>query len=108
MRAVPLGQYAIQLRPEDNVAVASRNVPAGVELKGAAGVLLVPRQVNMGHKLALVDIPKGGAIHKYGQVIGFASRPIVAGEHVHVHNVSAEVFERDYAFCSACPPPQAA
>jgi len=41
---------------------------------------------------------------KYGQVIGFASADIPAGGHVHVHNVAAEAFERDYAFCRDCPP----
>ena len=29
------------------------------------------------------------------------------GDHVHVHNVSADAFERDYAFCRDCPPPPA-
>src|SRR5262249_19169573 len=40
--------------------------------------------------------------------IGFASQDILAGSHVHVHNVSAAAFERDYAFCRDCPPPPAA
>ncbi len=101
----PLAEFAIHLRPRDNVAVARANVPAGIELTTANGVLLVPRQIGLGHKIALSDISKGEAIYKYGQVIGFASKPIVAGEHVHVHNVAADSFERDYAFCSDCPPP---
>jgi altronate hydrolase len=42
---------------------------------------------------------------KYGQVIGFADGDIAPGDHVHVHNVRADVFERDYAFCRDCPPP---
>src|SRR5262249_16086487 len=36
------------------------------------------------------------------------SEDIPAGSHVHVHNVSADSFERDYAFCRDCPPPPAA
>ena len=48
---------------------------------------------------------KGEAIYKYGQIIGFASEDIAPGEWVHVHNVSADAFERDYAFCRDCPPP---
>ncbi len=43
----------------------------------------VPR----GHKVALVDLPEGAAVRKYGQTIGIASRPIAAGEHVHEHNL---------------------
>lgn len=54
-------------------------------------------------------IKKGEAVYKYGQIIGFANRDIAPGEHVHVHNVSADAFERDYAFCRDCPkPPPAA
>ena len=104
MPAVPLGQFAIHLRPQDNVAVARSTIPAGIELTTSSGALLVPKQIGLGHKVALTDIAKGEAIFKYGQVIGFASKSIVAGEHVHVHNVAADAFERDYAFCSACPP----
>jgi altronate hydrolase len=109
MFAMPalLAQYAIHLRPQDNVAVARCAIPAGIELTMASGTLLVPRQVGLGHKVALADIPKGEPIFKYGQVIGFASKAIVAGEHVHVHNVAADAFARDYDFCSACPPPPA-
>jgi altronate hydrolase len=43
----------------------------------------VPR----GHKVALRDIPQGAPVRKYGQVIGAASAPITAGEHVHTHNL---------------------
>ncbi len=106
MPAFPLRQYAIHLRPQDNVAVARCAIPAGIELATPGGTLLVPRQIGLGHKVALHDIAKGAAIYKYGQVIGFASKSIVAGEHVHVQNVAADAFERDYAFCSACPPVQ--
>jgi altronate hydrolase len=37
------------------------------------------------------------AVIKYGQIIGFASRDINAGEHVHTHNVVVKTFQRDYA-----------
>src|SRR5262249_51579525 len=62
-------------------------------------------RIGLGHKLALSPIDKGAAIYKYGQIIGFASKPIGPGDHVHVHNVAADAFERDYAFCRDCPPP---
>src|SRR3954471_2795953 len=106
MPAVPLTQVAVHLRPQDNVAVAARNLSAGLELQTKAGTITLPRKVNLGHKLALEAIPKGKAILKYGQIIGFASQDIGPGDHVHVHNVSADAFERDYAFCRDCPPPK--
>ncbi|WP_436640176.1 UxaA family hydrolase [Microbaculum sp. FT89] len=44
--------------------------------------------VPYGHKIALQDIGCGGAVIKYGVTIGTATKPISAGAHVHVHNVS--------------------
>lgn len=107
MPAVPLSQVAVHLRPEDNLAVAARPLPPGAELEHAGRTLTVDRRIGMGHKIAVRAIKKGEPIHKYGQIIGFASEDIAAGSLVHVHNVSAEAFERDYAFCRDCPPPPA-
>jgi altronate hydrolase len=107
MSAVPLSQVAVHLRPEDNVAIAARHLAAGQSLQWNGGTLTLSGRVGLGHKVALVPIRKGQAVLKYGQVIGFASQDIAPGDHVHVHNVSADAFERDYAFCRDCPPPPA-
>jgi altronate hydrolase len=40
-----------------------------------------------GHKVALRDIAEGAPVRKYGQVIGAATAPIAAGDHIHVHNL---------------------
>src|SRR5262249_38525633 len=105
MPAVPLSQVAVPLRPEDNIAVAARNLPAGLEVQSNGHPLTLARRVGLGHKVALRDIRQGEAVYKYGQIIGFASEDIPAGGHVHVHNLRADAFERDYAFCRDCPPP---
>ncbi|MBO0802880.1 MAG: altronate dehydratase [Nocardiopsaceae bacterium] len=55
----------------------------------------VPR----GHKVALRDVAEGAPVRKYGQVIGAASAPIAAGDHVHVHNLRfAPELQGDSAF----------
>ncbi len=105
MSALPLSRYAVHLRPNDNIAVASRPVPAGVELDYGGGRVLVPQGIKMGHKFALYDIAAQEPIRKFGQIIGFALRWIAAGEHVHVHNVTPGKFERDYAFGADRPAP---
>src|SRR5437899_2399566 len=105
MPALPLAQVAVHLRLEDNIAVAARNLPAGAEVQINGRAVTLPQRVGLGHKVALRPIKKGEAVYKYGQIIGFASQDIPAGSHVHVHNVSADAFERDYAFCRDCPPP---
>ena len=52
------------------------------------GVLKAPRgSVPMGHKIALVDIPAGSAVVKYGYPIGIATEDIKAGDFVHTHNL---------------------
>src|SRR4051794_23991117 len=107
MTAVALARVAVHLRPEDNVAVAARDLQAGLEVEHEGERVTVARRVGLGHKLALRSIAKGQAVTKYGQIIGFASRDIAAGEHIHVHNVRADLFQRDYAFCKDCPPPPA-
>jgi altronate hydrolase len=105
MSAVPLSRVAVHLRPEDNVAVAARPLQPGQTFAHAGATLTLAGRVGLGHKVALVPIKKGEAVLKYGQIIGFASRDIASGEHVHVHNVAADAFARDYAFCRDCPPP---
>src|SRR5262249_54850446 len=105
MSTVPLSQVAVHLRPEDNIAVAARNLNPGVEIEHQGRTLTVSKRIGLGHKIALAPIKKGAAVYKYGQIIGFASQDIAPGDHVHVHNVGADAFERDYAFCRDCPPP---
>jgi altronate hydrolase len=105
MLVAALSQVAVQLRPEDNIAVAARPLPAGARFRHHDDTFTLPQRIPLGHKIALRRISKGEAVTKYGQIIGFASKDIEPGEWVHVHNVTAGVFERDYAFCRDCPPP---
>lgn len=42
-----------------------------------------------GHKIALLDIPAGATVLKYGLSIGSATCDIRAGDHVHTHNVES-------------------
>ena len=50
-----------------------------------------------GHKLAITGIDQNAPVRKYNQIIGFASRPIAQGEHVHTHNLETRAFSRDPA-----------
>jgi altronate hydrolase len=105
MPCLPLSEVAVHLRREDNIAVAARNLQAGLEVQLDGRPLVLAQRIGLGHKIALRDIHKGEPVYKYGQIIGFASQDIPTGSHVHVHNVSADAFERDYAFGRDCPPP---
>ncbi|MBV6286457.1 UxaA family hydrolase [Pseudomonas aegrilactucae] len=86
----------IRLNPLDNVLIARQALPAGLHLEDEA--LSVRQPIPSGHKVASQRVEQGQPLRRYGQIIGFASQPIEAGEHVHVHNVQMGDFARDYAF----------
>ncbi|GAA3391692.1 UxaA family hydrolase [Cryptosporangium minutisporangium] len=73
----------LRLHADDDVAIALDALPAGTATDGLVAAADVPR----GHKIALRDLPAGAPVHKYGHVIGVATQPIAAGQHVHTHNV---------------------
>jgi altronate hydrolase len=95
LRAVDL---TIRLHTEDDVVIARGEIPTGtlISKEKVSAVVTIPA----GHKLAVRDIAQGQPVRRYNQIIGFATRPIKAGEHVHVHNIAMGDFARDYAFCS--------
>lgn len=103
--ATPIKTDAVHLRPNDNIAVAAKQLPAGAVVQIDGRPITIPGPVRMGHKFAVQPIKEGDPILKYGQIIGFAGRNIALGEHVHVHNVVLGKFDRDYAYCSETPAP---
>jgi altronate dehydratase len=63
-----------------------------------AGTPIPVRQfIPAGHKIALQDVAAGAPVLRYGQIIGFASQAILAGDHVHTHNVVVKPVDHDYA-----------
>ena len=48
--------------------------------------------------MAIAAVEAGAPIRKFGQIIGFASQPVSAGEWVHEHNCAVKEFARDYHF----------
>ena len=92
-------ELTIRLHPADDVVIARVEIPTGTA--GDARKTCAPRStIPAGHKLAVRDIAQGQPVRRYNQIIGFATRDIKAGEHVHVHNLAMGDFQRDYAFCA--------
>jgi altronate hydrolase len=100
----PFHDFALRLSDADNVAVAKRAMHPGVELLDGAIRVTPAALVAPGHKIALSPIPEGSPVIKYGQTIGFATRDISPGDHVHTHNLGMQDFGRDYAFCADARP----
>lgn len=92
----------LMLGSSDDVAVALQPIPAG---QFQANLHLTTRAaIPAGHKVALRAIAPGQAVHKFNQIIGFATEPIAPGDHVHTHNLVAGSFDRDYAIGSEARP----
>lgn len=89
---------AIHLYPTDNVAVARVPIPPSTELRIDGVSILVRDAIPAGHKIALADIPAGGVVERYGQIIGRAKIPIARGQHIHTHNLAYEELEFAYEF----------
>ena len=97
----------IRLHPQDDVLIARAQLVGGTTAEKVVIKGLIPP----GHKVATRNIAVGEPVRRYNQIIGFASKAIAAGEHVHTHNLDMGPdkgdFARDYAF-SADVKPQAA
>jgi altronate hydrolase len=98
MRMLQAVELTIRLHPDDDVVIARIELATGtlVSRENVRTVVTIPA----GHKLAVRDVAQGKPVRRYNQIIGFATRDIKAGEHVHVHNLAMGNFERDYAFGS--------
>jgi altronate hydrolase len=88
----------IRLHPDDDVLIARAQLVSGTSVEGLTVRGLVPP----GHKIAVRALAQGAPVRRYNQIIGFASKAIAAGEHVHTHNLDmgpeGGAFVRDYAY----------
>ncbi len=78
---------SIRIHPSDPVAVALNDLNAGETEQG----VLLSEAIGRGHKFALVPIPAGSSVLKYGMPIGHALRDILPGEKVHTHNMKTNL-----------------
>ena len=78
---------AVQVNPDDDVAVALRPLRSGETISAHDTPVIVREAVGLGHKIALRDLSPGEYVRKYGWPIGEVTAPVRAGEHVHTHNV---------------------
>jgi len=84
-------EHAVLCHSKDNVATAKSVIRTGTLLLFPGGKRIEAREeIPFAHKIALRKISKGGAVIKYGERIGRATRQIRPGEWVHIHNVEGE------------------
>ncbi len=83
----PLPQ-ALKLHRDDSVAMALMPLSAGQIISIDGADIALRDDIPKGHKFALHTVSEGARIFKYGWPIGAAITDIMAGTHVHVHNLT--------------------
>lgn len=82
---------ALVIHPKDNVAVVLVDIPKEGIVHLAGGKTLRAREeIPCSHKVAIVDLPRGSEVIKYGELIGWAGEDIARGSWVHTHNLVLE------------------
>ena len=72
----------IRVKDRDNVAIAVHDLETDVEVMPG---VVTRDPIPQAHKVALVDIPKGGEIIRYGVVLGYAKDDIACGSWINEH-----------------------
>ena len=88
----------IVLGDKDNVAIALTAILKD-DLIDELG-LTAKTDIPKGHKVAKRAIARGDAVFKYGQIIGRSTTAILAGEHVHTHNIEFTDHKSGYEFAT--------
>jgi len=86
----PLQEVAVQVSPNDNVAVVKFGVTDGETITLEDGDELSVSATPPGHRFAITEIPSGEFVRQYGQPIG-TSKGIAAGQAVTPENMTNEV-----------------
>lgn len=104
--AMPIADVTVKLNPADDVVIAKQPLLPRTTLTSPDGDITVSQMIPPGHKLAIHTIPKGQPVRRYGQIIGFASQDIAAGQHIHTQNIEVHQGELDldYAFSEGVEP----
>ena len=88
----------IVLGDKDNVAIALTAILKD-DLIDELG-LTAKTDIPKGHKVAKRAIARGDSVFKYGQIIGRSTTAILAGEHVHTHNIEFTDHKSGYEFAT--------
>ena len=87
-------KQAVVINPRDNVATVVDDFTSGTLIHffigGSEQSIQLLQDIPLGHKFAIRDISPSEDILKYAESIGVATTLILAGQHVHVHNMASQ------------------
>lgn len=87
----------IRLDAHDNVVVARVPIAKGTVLHPEN--IVVQSDIPLGHKLATCAIAKDEPVRKYNTIIGYATRDVVPGTHMHNDTIRFDRVEHPTDFC---------
>lgn len=88
-----MGRQIIRLHPDDNVAIALVDLCPGQTVALDGQLIQVRDAVDTGHKVALQDLKTGQKLYRNQMPIGSATRQILTGQHVHLHNLKSDYID---------------
>jgi (2R)-sulfolactate sulfo-lyase subunit alpha len=80
----------VLLNEADNILVCCQTASANECVKLSNIELKLDSNIDVGHKVACMNIVKGQKIIRYGVSIGSATVDITKGSHVHLHNMKSD------------------
>jgi (2R)-sulfolactate sulfo-lyase subunit alpha len=81
---------AILLHPDDNILVCVVQIREGDTVPIDGEPVVIKRDIGVGHKIARRGLNTGDKVYRYGAPIGSMVEAVVAGEHVHMHNMKSD------------------
>jgi galactarate dehydratase len=96
----------VQVYEHDTVAIVVNEGGLSAGTQFESGLKLI-EDIPEAHKIALVDMPAGAPILRYGAIIGFAERPIAKGSWVHEERMRLPAAPSldNLPLATALPPP---
>lgn len=80
----------ILLHPNDNILVCVKHLSVGDVFTIDGELITSSIAIDVGHKIARVDLARGAKVYRYGAPIGSITEAVAKGEHVHMHNMKSD------------------
>jgi hypothetical protein len=93
MKTQPTSRKLLRIHKDDNVLIVVNPVRPGDEDMVEGCQIVFTQRIAIGHKVAARMIRRGEKIYKCGVPIGSAKEDIVAGAHIHLHNLQSDYIE---------------
>ncbi len=101
---VPLGQVALVVHPDDNVAVAKTGIAADTVVIWNGRFIELKEAIPPGHRFALLDLPEGAPVKQYGHPFA-TSLGVRVGERITCQRIVNELPPRSVIPASKNAPP---